>query len=124
MASQLDTRVKKNNSFRLIYQVTNRTCDPVDITGFVVKYEVRKTLSSNPVISKASTDINADVFITDAINGVITIFVRGDDTKDLPMGEYFHEVVLTDPFGNSTNLSDISVGFPKLYLVDQIARQD
>lgn len=124
MASSLDTRVKKNNKFKLIFNVKNRAGTAINITDFTIKYEVRKTVTSDAVISKTTDDSNTDILLTDPVSGAFTIDVLAADTKDLPAGEYFHEVVLVDTFGNATTLTDLGVGFPRLYLVDQIAHQD
>lgn len=120
MASILDKTIIKNNDYRLFFIVTDKAGSAVDITGFTIKYQVRKSVGTEPVITKTNS---SGITLNNPTQGIFTVLVDAADTKFLVTGAYYHEAVMTDLFGNSTTLTDSALSFGILNLRDQIAVQ-
>jgi len=77
-----------------------------DLSGLTVKYALTRIgpngpITTGPLIDKSSS--GADVTITDAINGIVTITLNPADTAALAAaGEtvYYHELEVFDGSGN------------------------
>jgi uncharacterized protein (DUF2147 family) len=78
-----------NTTFELEDTTTN---GPINLTGYEVDSQIRKTYSSSSSVSFASTVIDPD-------NGKIQISLGSTSTSSLKSGRYVYDVKLTDGAG-------------------------
>jgi hypothetical protein len=121
MASSLDKTIIKNNDYRLIFSVKDINGDVIDITGFTVKYQIKKSVKADSVLTKTTGN---GVVLSNPSAGVFTVTIDADDTKFLQACSYYHEAILTDLDNKSTTLTDSEFSFGSLTLREQIAIQD
>ena len=122
MPSQLDVRIVKNNSITLQFLVKDKNEVPLNITDFIIKWQVKKTFKSEALITKSTG--GHGISIIDAPNGAFSIVINAADTIDLPQGSYFHEAIVTDTQGKSVTLTDLDLAVGVFYLREQYTPQD
>jgi len=79
------------------------TDDPIDLTGYTAKMQIRSSPSSSEVVLELSTE-NGRILNSGA-TGILTLLVDAEDTADLPapfVGVY--SLLVTNPDGFVTNL--------------------
>lgn len=123
MPSPLDMRIVKNNDVLVQITVLDKFGNPMNITDFIIKWQVKKSAKHKPVIVKDST-VNGSIAIVNGDAGIFVIEIDAEDTEHLPAGTYFHEAIVTDTIGKSVTLTDLGLGVGVLYLREQYAHQD
>lgn len=76
--------------------------DPLDLTGYTVRSQIRKYISSDDVI--LDLDDGGYISISDAVNGVIAVDIPDEITAGLPQGSAACDVLLEDPSGDVERL--------------------
>ena len=123
MPSPLDMRIVKNNDVLVQITVLDKFGNPMNITDFRIRWQVKKSAKSRPVIIKDST-LNGSIAIVNGDAGVFVIQIDAEDTEHLQPGSYFHECTVTDTIGKTVTLTDMGLGVGVFYLREQYARQD
>ena len=73
------------------------TATLLNLTGYTVESQLRKTYTSSTAVSFAST-------ITDATKGKVQISMASTITADLKPGRYVYDVVITDTANTTTRV--------------------
>lgn len=76
-----------------IFTVKDDNEDPVDLTGYDVRFQVRSSYGSTNVLING-TLMNGKVAITDALNGIITLTLAPADTSGIRFPEKDDERVV------------------------------
>jgi hypothetical protein len=78
------------------FQWTDNDDDPIDLTGYSIRMQVRRTHEDDEII----VDLGANGFITieDASGGVMRILIPSDSTRDLPLGKFVYDVELEEEY--------------------------
>lgn len=72
------------------------TMDPVeDITGWSIKFAVRKTIEVLPILITKTTG-GGTVVIVNGPAGIFDVIMDSADTASLPVGDYLFDVQRTD----------------------------
>lgn len=121
MSGSLDIILKKNNDKSINFIVQDKLKNRIDMTGFSVKWVLRKTLGSTALITKGTSD--GSVNMASASTGKFTVIIDAADTLSLPAGQYFHEAVLTNLQGKHINLTDYGYEIGTCRLVEQYTAQ-
>ena len=122
MASALDVRIVKNNDIAIQFSVKDKNGVAVNLTDFIIKWQVKKSVKAVAVITKDSQ--GNGINIISAAGGTFVVRVAAIDTTNLDPGSYFHEAILTDPFDNSVTLTDLGLAVGAFFLREQYAIQD
>lgn len=88
---------------------------PKNITGVTARWQLAANIGDAPLLSKTSPA--SGIVITDPENGLLTVTVPKEDTANLAVGAYWHEVQLDDADGNRTTVLQ-----GRLYVKDQLIR--
>lgn len=83
-------------------QVDGVPGDPVDLTGYAARMQVRPSPSSTTVIVELTTD-NSRISLGGA-SGEIELLIEDEDTADLPSGSYKYDLELESAGGITTRL--------------------
>ena len=105
----------RGDSRTLAITVTDSADQPIDLTGAIARFTVRKAIDKEVLISKSSAD-PAQIDIIDPTNGKLEIYIVPNDTKTLKPGGYVFDVeitlsngkVYTVVFGNFIVKGDVS----------------
>lgn len=81
--------VYRGDTYEAVYTVTDGT-DPIDITGYVINFSVKKSLSSE------TKDVDVNAALTDTVNGIATLTLTEDDT-DIEAQSYYYDVEFRSP---------------------------
>lgn len=89
-----DITILKGADFPLELQILDDAEDPVDLTGWSVAAVVRERNART-----AEEIIDLAPAITDAADGMISIFIDSEDTGDITHRRGYWDLRLTDPDG-------------------------
>jgi hypothetical protein len=117
----LDVKFVKNNDIKLRFSVKNEIGNPLNITGYTIKWELKKSFDSMAFISK-STAFGTIVF-ENAMNGIFSVLINAEDTANIDAGTYYHEAVITNLAGESVTLTDSAVNVGQFVLREQYTQQ-
>ena len=98
MPSQLDVRIVKNNSITLQFLVKDKNEVPLNITDFIIKWQVKKTFKSEALITKSTG--GHGISIIDAPNGAFSIVINAADTMIYHKAHISMKQSLQIPKGN------------------------
>ena len=113
----------KNNDIIVQFAVVDKFGDPLKITDFNIKWEVKKTSKTESVITKR-TGGEGIIHVSPSSDGVFLLFIDAIDTVNLDSGSYFHEAILTDYKNKNVTLTNISGNAGTFQLRDQYTIQD
>ena len=99
--------MKAGDTKRLYMTITDKIGTPVDLTEAAIRWWASRgdttTFSRTPVLQKTMGNGIEDVAL---FEGQFVVNLDPEDTRDMN-GSYYHEVEITDAFGNvSTPISD------------------
>jgi hypothetical protein len=109
-SNPLDFPLVTNNTvpvqFTAYYKPTARFVPPVpvNITGFIIKWQAFAPGSSIPVITKSTGA--GSIVITNPTQGTFIVMVNAADTVNLAEGDYLHEAVTTDLSGSPVTITN------------------
>jgi len=69
---------------------------PTDITGYTIRYTVRRAIPGNDIVDDTNAEISAVATITDASNGISVFNIPPADTK-IPIGDYYYDIKVINP---------------------------
>ncbi|MEI8390459.1 MAG: hypothetical protein WCG23_11320 [bacterium] len=99
--SDFDWQIARGDTDYLEIEVVNEDTDsPVDITGAVIYFTVKKSSSESDAEALIFQEITAH---TDSINGKSRLDILSSDT-DLPIGRYLYDLVIVFPAGDRKHL--------------------
>jgi len=81
--------VKAGETFLRSYSLSEDDGSPVNLTGWVI----------TSAVSKGTTTVICAVVVTDAPNGAFEVSVPSATTRTMVLGEWQHDVRITDPLG-------------------------
>lgn len=90
MATISNLVVDQGTTFSSIITITNQDGTPMDLTGYSVKSQFRKSYQS-------STAINFTASIYDANAGEVRLQLAPADTTGVRAGRYLYDIELTSP---------------------------
>lgn len=89
MAAIAHLYVDQGATFNSTITVYDENGDPMDLTGYVVRSQMRRSYVSNNFV-------NFTVVISDAANGLISLSLDKDATASLKHGRYVYDVEVED----------------------------
>lgn len=93
MATISNLVIDQGTTFSSIIALTNQNGTPMNLTGFTVKSQFRKSYQS-------STAINFTASIYDAAAGKVRLQLSPSDTTNIRSGRYLYDIELTSPTGD------------------------
>ena len=103
MANKYDFNVTQGANFKpsIIWKDANG--NPVDLTGYTAKMQVRKEPADTSYLIELST-ANSRISIPTPANGTIEFNISSADTLGLASGTYKYDLMMTDSGGVVTKL--------------------
>jgi hypothetical protein len=95
MASISNLVVDQGTTFSSIITLTNQDGTTMNLTGYTVKSQFRKSYESS-----IFTSFNASLF--NAATGQIQLQLAPADTLGIPAGRYLYDILITSPSGQVT----------------------
>lgn len=92
MATVSNLYIDQGSDFNSVVSLTNQDGSPLNLSGFTVKSQFRKSYQS----SSATT---FDVAVHSALEGEIRISLPASASTDLNAGRYLYDVEITSPGG-------------------------
>lgn len=92
MANVTNLYIDQGADYSIEVLVTDNVGRILDITGFSVKSQMRKSYGS-------STAYTFTVDLTDPLNGIATLSFTASETRDIPAGRYLYDVEATNTVG-------------------------
>ena len=80
-------------------QASDGTLSPIDLSGSLLKLEIRVQESDYEAIVFSFSSPDDGIFITDAVNGMFTITITRDKSARLAPGTYVTDLVRLMPSG-------------------------
>ena len=99
MASISNLFVDQGADYSNIITVASTTGAPLDLTGFTVKSQMRKSYTS-------STFYNFTASIYDAVNGKVRLQLNSTQSEAIIPGRYLYDVEITSGSGGKTRVID------------------
>lgn len=97
MAIYSNLTIDQGSTFSAFVDVTDADGDALDLTGFSVAGQIRKTYSS-------STAIDFTAAVSSAINGSIQITLSDTQTNNLKAGRYVYDIEIISEAGEVTRV--------------------
>ena len=97
MASISNLFVDQGADYSNIITVASTTGAPLDLTGFTVKSQMRKSYTS-------STFYNFTASIYDAVNGKVRLQLNSTQSEAIIPGRYLYDVEITSGSGGKTRV--------------------
>ena len=120
MTGPLDIRMVLNNDINVQFNVLDIDGVPINITGFTILWQVKKSYLGLALISKT---VGSGILITNAAGGVFVVSIAAADTAAMSPGEYKHECCLTDTYGKSVTLTGFGLEVGRFVLREEYAVQ-
>lgn len=95
MATISNLVVDQGTTFSSVVTLNNQNGTPMDLTGFTVKSQFRKSYQS-------STATNFTASIYDATAGKIRLQLSPDASSNVRAGRYLYDIELTSPVGEKS----------------------
>ena len=70
---------------------------PIDITGWSIRFTVRPDVPESSVIDDTDALISEEAILADPVNGVAIIYVKSETTLPLEPGVYLYDIQVTRP---------------------------
>ena len=70
---------------------------PIDITGWSIRFTVRPDVPESSVIDDTDALISEEAILADPVNGVAIIYVKSETTLSLEPGVYLYDIQVTRP---------------------------
>lgn len=92
-AAKIDLKIEKGATYRKIYYWKNSNLEPVDLTGYTARMQIRKSATSFNNFLELTTE-NGGITIT-PLEGKIELYISDTNTSALisPKGNYDLELV-------------------------------
>lgn len=97
MATVTNLYVDQGSFFRTNVTVSSTSGTPLDLTGYTVASQMRKSYQS-------STAYNFTSSITNAIQGRVRIELSSETSRTIPAGRYLYDLEVTSPTGEKTRV--------------------
>lgn len=97
---KLSATIVQGDDVSFVINVKDKTKTAINLTGVTaITFIAQKTICGDEYISKT---LGSGVTVTDAAAGQITVTLTDTDTSDdnLPAGDYYFELQITDSSGN------------------------
>lgn len=96
IAGQLDITINKGSTFYRTFTWTDEAGTPIDITGWTIQADVRKSVSGAYIFSLGAS-------ITDGASGAFQFLISDETTDTLQAGSYKYDVVFEKTDGTRTD---------------------
>lgn len=97
MATVTNLYVDQGSFFRTNVTVSSTNGTPLDLTGYTVASQMRKSYQS-------STGYNFTSSITNPIQGRVRIELTSESSRTIPAGRYLYDLEVTSPSGEKTRV--------------------
>ncbi|MEZ0263015.1 MAG: hypothetical protein ACAH80_18565 [Alphaproteobacteria bacterium] len=124
MKKPLDFSMVANNAKPVTMKALDENDQPIDITGFAIKWQFFAKGDDTAKVTKSTTA--GSIIITNGPAGDFAFTLEPEDTVDLDAGEYIHEAVTVDGDGDPVTITnnDPQLSAGKLTLRRQYTVQD
>lgn len=92
-----DTIINQGDTFSRVITWLDANEDPIILTSYTAKMQLRTTADSDTVVLELSTE-NGGISL-DELNGIITLFVSADDMAAVSPGSYKYDLEMTSGGG-------------------------
>lgn len=96
---------------------------PVDITGWTIKFTVRKEVPDSSVMDDNDAMIKADGMIVNAEEGLVHIYIESEQTKQLEPGKYLYDLQVVWPVDDFGHQKVKSIVRGKYIIIGDITRR-
>ncbi len=97
MATVTNLYVDQGSFFRTNVTVSSTNGTPLDLTGYTVASQMRKSYQSSTAYSFTSS-------ITNAIQGRVRMELASETSRTIPAGRYLYDLEVTSPTGEKTRV--------------------
>jgi len=87
--------IYKGDSRTLEVTVTDTSGAAVDITGYTMKFTVKKSEADTTNTIQKTTTLATEIDLTDPANGIAEVYLLPADTLNLKAGTYVYDVEVT-----------------------------
>ncbi len=104
-AGKLDIVIEQGATWEYPFTWTSGG-DPVDITGFSFKAQIRKKVATSSTEPPVIIELNTpdEIVLTDPTNGIYTITITDEITSTMPNGQYGWDMFVEFPNGKVRKL--------------------
>lgn len=114
----LSTRsMYRGDTYKFTATFKDSAGDPIDITGYTVKFTARVNYPDKSVVDDSDAAISTTALIPTGTDGVAEFEIIPTQTQELDIRDYFYDIQLKSPSGE---VSTIGVG--KFILLNEITR--
>lgn len=111
MATISNLFVDAGSTYSNIITVASTNGQPLNLTGFIVASQLRKSFQSSVAYS-----FNASIF--DAVTGRIRLQLTDEQSEDIPPGRWLYDVEIESPTGARTRVVEgIVIVTPQITLI-------
>ena len=89
MANKTNLTIDQGSDFTTSVTITDDNGDPIDLTYYTVKSQIRKSYTS-------LTAVNFDINYENVINGVVFLSLSSNTSDSMAAGRYVYDVIITD----------------------------
>jgi len=97
MAIYSNLTVDQGSTFKANIDVTDSDGNELDLTGYTVAGQIRKSYYS-------LTQVNFTAFVSNPVNGTIEISLTSEQTNNMKAGRYVYDVEITSASGDITRV--------------------
>jgi len=109
-AGKLDLKIEKGATFKHRLYMKDASKNPIDLTGFTARMQIRSSASASSIIVELTTE-NGRIAIT-AGAGQIDLYISDEDTTAIThKGTAVYDLELEDSLGDVTKLTRGVVSF-------------
>lgn len=110
-AAYYDLLIEQGATFLKTFVWKDSNEDPVDITGYTARMQIRRKKSATTVEHTATTE-NSGITLGDAA-GTVVVTIPATDTADFEFSKGVYDIELIDPQGTVTRLIEGGVEVSK-----------
>ena len=96
MAGTFNFRIEQGTTYERVFRLRDSDGDPVDITGWGIRMDVRETRSKSATLVIELTENNGNIQITDAANGEFVVALDSQETAGLEPTKSAYDIELFD----------------------------
>lgn len=95
-AGKHDIVIEQGATFHRRITYTDDADNPIDLTDWTARMQVRENFSTDPALAEWTTETNG-LDITDPVNGVIEILIEADESQEWTFRSGVYDLELVQP---------------------------
>lgn len=108
MAGTYNLSIEQGATFEIIFQWTDANNNPINITGYTARSQIRPDVTSSTVVCDM-TIANSKLSLYSAVNGQLKMLIGATETATFPSGSAVWDLEMIDGSGKVTRLLQGSV---------------